>query len=120
MVSNGRNYSGIDIPDHETRPEFKPPEAWWTPVIAPAGMVIYSGEMFADWTGDALIGGLASEALVRVELGQQADGTMAAEAERFSMGARIREVEQGPDGAIWVLEDRAGGRLLKLTPQADG
>lgn len=120
VVSNGRNYSGIDIPDHETRPEFKPPEAWWTPVIAPAGMVIYSGEMFADWTGDALIGGLASEALVRVELGQQADGTMAAEAERFSMGARIREVEQGPDGAIWVLEDRAGGRLLKLTPQADG
>jgi glucose/arabinose dehydrogenase len=71
--------------------------------------------VFPEWQGDAIIGGLRSQALVRVDLGEQDDGTMAAEAERFPMGARIREVEQGPDGAIWVLEDEAGGRLLRIT-----
>ena len=116
VVSNGVNYSGTDIPDHETRPEFAAPEASWTPVIAPSGMVIYSGDLFPAWQGDALIGGLRSQALVRVDLGEQEDGSMAAEAERFDMGARIREVEQGPDGAIWALEDGAGGRLLRITP----
>jgi glucose/arabinose dehydrogenase len=116
VVSNGVNYSGSDIPDHDTRPEFAAPEEHWTPVIAPAGMVIYSGETFADWNGDAIIGGLRSQALVRVDLVEQDDGTMAAETERFAMGARIREVEQGPDGALWVLEDEAGGRLLRITP----
>lgn len=118
-VSNGRNYSGLPIPDHDTRPEFAAPEEWWTPVISPAGLVIYSGEMFAQWQGDAILGGLSGEAIIRVALGEQGDGTMAAEAERFDMGKRIREVEQGPDGAIWALEDEQGGRLLKLTP-ADG
>ena len=116
VVSNGVNYSGSDIPDHDTRPEFAAPEASWTPVIAPSGMVIYSGDLFPAWQGDALIGGLRSQALVRVDLGQQDDGTMAAETERFDMGARIREVEQGPDGAIWALEDGAGGRLLRIAP----
>ncbi|MCI0671727.1 MAG: PQQ-dependent sugar dehydrogenase, partial [Myxococcaceae bacterium] len=67
---------------------------------------------FPGWHGSAFIGGLASEALVRVGL----DGVLAHEVERWDMGARIREVEQGPDGALWVLEDGAGGRLLKLTP----
>jgi glucose/arabinose dehydrogenase len=116
VVSNGVNYNGSSIPDHATRPEFAAPEEHWTPVIAPAGMVIYTGDLFPEWQGDALIGGLRSQALVRVDLGEQDDGTMAAEAERFDMGARIREVEQGPDGAIWALEDGAGGRLLKITP----
>lgn len=119
VVSNGSNYSGIGIPDHDTRPEFAAPEEWWTPVISPAGLVIYSGEVFPDWQGDAIMGGLSSQAIIRVDLGEQPDGTMAAEAERFAMGTRIREVEQGPEGAIWALEDREGGRLLKLTP-ADG
>src|SRR3546814_7338454 len=79
-----------------------------TPVISPAGLVIYSGDLFPAWKGSALIGGLSSEALVRVAI----DGESAREAERFEMGRRIREVEQGPDGAVWLLEDDAGGRLL--------
>lgn len=116
VVSNGRHYSGQDIPDHETRPEFEAPEAFWNPVISPAGLVIYSGDVFTDWQGDGLIGGLSSQSLVRIEFGENADGTLAREAERFDMGKRIREVEQGPDGGLFVLEDRAGGRLLKLTP----
>ena len=112
VVSYGDNYSGVPIPDHDTRPEFEAPEAWWVPAISPAGLTIYSGDLFANWKGDALIGGLSSQALVHVEI----DGTTAREAERFSWGERVRETEQGPDGALWVLEDGSGGRLLKLTP----
>lgn len=113
-VSQGEHYDGTPIPDHEQRPEFKEPIITWLPSISPAGFVIYSGSEFPDWQGDGFIGGLASQALVRVEF----DGTTAREAERYDMGARIREVEQGPDGALWVLEDQRegkGGRLLKLT-----
>jgi len=112
----GINYSGTPIPDHDTAEQYKKPEISWTPVIAPAGFVIYDGEMFPDWQGDGFIGGLRSQALVHVELGEQDDGTFAREIGRFDMGARIREVEQGPDGALWLLEDGNGGRLLKLTP----
>lgn len=113
IVSWGDHYSGLRIPDHDTRPEFHPPEAYWVPTIAPSGLIIYNGTMFSNWQGNALIGGLASKALIRVKI----SGDTAHEVERFAMGKRIREVEQGPDGAIWVLEDKEGGRLLRLTPQ---
>lgn len=111
IVSNGSHYDGTDIPDHATRPEFNAPEAWWTPVIAPAGMVIYSGTQFPQFLGDAFIGGLKSMALIRIEF----DGVTAREAERYPMAQRIREVEQGPDGALWLLEDGVDARLLKLS-----
>lgn len=113
IVSNGDHYDGRDIPDHDTRPEFAAPAAFWNPVISPAGLVIYKGDKFEGWQGDALIGGLSSKALVRVDI--RADGT-AAEAERYEWGKRVREVEEAPDGAVYVLEDEGGGRLLKLTP----
>ena len=115
IVSNGDHYDGRDIPDHPTRPEFKAPLITWNPVISPAGFIIYTGKLFPDWNGNGFIGGLSSESLVRVEFSNGG----AREAQRFDMGKRIREVEQGPDGAIWVLEDErngSGGRLLKLTP----
>ena len=112
VVSYGRQYSGVDIPDHETRPEFNAPEAYWVPSISPAGLIFYDGALFPDWHGDALIGALSGQALIRVDI---ADST-AREAERFSWGERVREVEQGPEGALWVLEDGGGGRLLRLTP----
>lgn len=112
VVSNGNHYDGTPIPNHSTRPEFNAPEAWWTPVIAPAGFVIYSGNLFPWYRGRGFIGGLASQALIEIEF----DGTQAREARRYPMGNRIREVEQGPDGALWLLEDGSSGRLLKLTP----
>ncbi len=117
LVSDGDHYDGTPIPDHATRPEFNAPAVVWVPAISPAGFVIYDGDLFADWRGSGLIGGLSSQALVRVEF----DGERAREAERFDMGARIREVEQGPDGAVWLLEDErdgSGGRLLRLDPAA--
>jgi len=115
IVSNGSHYDGRDIPDHPTRPEFEAPKVWWNPVISPGGLMIYSGALFPQWKGSAFIGGLSSKALVRVAL----NGDSAAKADQWDMGARIREVEQGPDGAIWLLEDEkdgSQGRLLKLTP----
>jgi glucose/arabinose dehydrogenase len=113
IVSNGDHYDGTEIPDHDTRPEFAAPKVFWVPTIAPAGFIIYSGKLFPEWQGNGFIGGLASQSLIRIEF----DGDRAREAERFAMGKRIREVEQGPDGAIWLLEDGKGGRLLKLTPK---
>jgi glucose/arabinose dehydrogenase len=109
IVSDGDHYDGRDIPNHDTRPEFEKYKVNWTPVISPGGLIIYSGDMFPDWKGDAFIGGLSSEALIRVDI----NGTNAAKGDQWPMGQRIREVEQGPDGAIWLLEDT--GRLLKLT-----
>ena len=114
VVSNGDHYDGREIPDHDTRPEFDEPAVWWTPVISPGGMITYSGDEFPAWRGNLLIAGLSSQALVRVEI----DGENASEAERYGMGARIRAVAQGPDGAVWLLEDERAdsrGRLLKLT-----
>ncbi len=111
IVSNGDHYDGRDIPDHSTRPEFETPKVSWNPVISPAGLIVYSGTLFPGWRGNIFIGGLSSQALIRVAV----DGEKAREAERYDMGTRIRDVEQGPDGAIWLLEDE--GRLLKLTPK---
>ena len=116
IVSDGNHYDGREIPNHDTRPEFEAPKAYWVPAISPAGLMFYTGDMFADWQGNAFIGGLSSQALIRVEI----EGDTAREVERYEMGERIREVEQGPDGAIWLLEDEddgSGGRLLRLTPK---
>lgn len=112
IVSWGDQYSGIPIPNHDTRPEFHAPVVYWVPTVAPSGLIIYDGALFPEWQGHALIGGLRSESLLRIKIaGQQAE-----EVERFAMGERIREVEQGPKGAIWLLEDGRGARLLRLTP----
>jgi glucose/arabinose dehydrogenase len=77
-------------------------------------MVFYTGDLFPEWQGDALIGGLSGMALIRVRV----EGTEAGEEERIALGARIREVEQGPDGAVYVLTDQANGNVLRIRPQA--
>jgi aldose sugar dehydrogenase len=131
IVSNGEHYNGKQFfGNHDDFPIYENPAVSWTPVISPAGLIIYDGDTFADWQGDAFIGGLSSKALVRVEFeqtpldNQGAGGTSstmettANEAERYEWDKRIREVEQGPDGAIYVLEDDDGGRLIRLTPGA--
>ena len=114
-VSNGSHYDGRDIPDHKAGDGYEAPKLWWNPVISPAGLAYYSGDLFPQWKGSLFIGGLSSQALIRVKLG----GDNASKADQWDMGARIREVEQGPDGALWLLEDGgrgSEGRLLKLTP----
>lgn len=114
LVSNGDHYDGKPIPDHNTRPEFKAPAISWTPVISPSSLIFYTGNQFPEWKNSAFAGGLSSEALIRIEF----DGNTAREAERFAMGARIREVEQAPDGSLWLLEDGKNANLLHLLPKS--
>lgn len=111
IVSNGSQYSGFPIPDHDTRPEFAAPAIYWTPVISPAGLVFYEGAMFPQWQGSALIGGLSSHSLIRIAF--DANGHPH-EADRWDMEARIRDVAVAPDGAVWIIEDSSPGRLLRL------
>ncbi|MEP9402477.1 PQQ-dependent sugar dehydrogenase [Sphingomonas sp. VNH70] len=114
LVSDGDHYDGRPIPRHATRPDLEALKVSWNPVISPGGLIVYSGAMFPQWRGDLFIGGLSSQALVRVDV----NGTNATKGDQWDMGARIRDVEQGPDGAIWVIEDgkdASQGRLLKLT-----
>jgi glucose/arabinose dehydrogenase len=119
IVSDGDHYDGKPIPDHATRPEFERPKVSWNPVISPGGLMVYSGKLWPQWKDDVFIGGLSSQSLIRVDV----DGTNARKGDQWPMGQRIREPEEGPDGAIWLLEDgrRDGkGRLLKLTPVSSG
>jgi glucose/arabinose dehydrogenase len=110
LVSEGRKYSGQAIPAHATRPEFAAPVIEWTPVIAPAGMIYYDGAVFPEWGGSLLLGGLASQALIRVEM----SGDTAREVDRWDIGNRIRDVAADADGQVYVLEDGPEARLLRL------
>lgn len=109
-VSNGSHYGGGEIPDHKAGDGFEVPKVWWTPSVSPGSLLIYSGDKFPNWKGDALVGALSGKALIRVDI----DGDKAAKADQWDMGERIRAVDQGPDGSIYLLED--GGRLLRLDP----
>jgi len=116
IVSNGRNYSGTPIPDHDTRPEFAAPKVTWTPVISPSSMSLYTAGTHNDfpaWQGDFLVGGLSSKALVVVDV--KNDNT-ASERYRYDMGERIRSVLT-VDGKVWVLEDESDSKLLQLIPK---
>ncbi|KAM7215273.1 Glucose/Sorbosone dehydrogenase [Rhypophila decipiens] len=113
LVSMGRHYDGRTIPTHSTRPDFVPPKAYWVPVISPGGLIIYKGDLFSAWKGNAIIAGLSSQSIVRVTI--NADDS-AKEAQRVSMGKRMRGIREDKDGAIWVIEDGQNGRLMKLTP----
>lgn len=116
LVSNGRNYSGTDIPDHDTRPDFSAPKISWTPVISPSSISMYSSGKHNDfpaWQGDALISGLSSKALIVVDLD---DSDNASERYRYDMEERIRSVLV-MDGEVWLLEDSDAGKLLQLLPK---
>ncbi|MCR4514682.1 PQQ-dependent sugar dehydrogenase [Aeromicrobium sp. 50.2.37] len=111
-ASNGSDYGGGEIPDHADGDGFEAPKAGWTPSISPGSLMIYTGDLFPEWTGDAFLGALSGEALVRVDV----DGTTAGDDETLWDGERVRAVEQAPDGSIWILEDEGSGRLLRLAP----
>jgi glucose/arabinose dehydrogenase len=110
QASYGSHYGGGNIPDDHRGRRFEEPKAWWNPAVSPGGLLIYSGDLFAGWKGDALIPALSGEALIRVDI----EGDRARKADHWPMGARIRAVDQGPRGEIYLLED--GGRLLRLEP----
>jgi glucose/arabinose dehydrogenase len=112
LVSEGRNYDGVPIPPHSSRPDVVPPKLFWVPSISPTSLLIYDGKLFPQWKGNGFIGALSGQALIRVTF----SGDDAQKADRWDMGSRIRWVGEGPDGAIYLLEDGDGARLLRLTP----
>ena len=115
LVSYGINYDGSPVNKGErTMAGVTPPIYQWTPVIAPSGMIFFSGEAFPQWKGNLFVGGLAAGALVRLVL----DGDRIVHEERLlaNRGERIRDVAQAPDGSILVITDESNGKLLRLTP----
>jgi glucose/arabinose dehydrogenase len=114
LVSYSQNYNGVPIASPDTRPDLAKPVIYWTPVIAPGNLMFYKGAMFPQWEGSALIGGMGSQTLNRITF----DGKGGAKpAERWAVGKRIRDVEVGPDGALWILEDANPGGLYRVTPE---
>jgi glucose/arabinose dehydrogenase len=113
LVSYAVNYNGVPIPSPDTRPDLAKPALYWTPVIAPGNLIFYDGKMFPQWKGSALTGGLGSKTLNRIVI----SGASAKPAERWDVGRRIRDVEVGPDGALWMLEDTGRGGLYRVTPK---
>ncbi|MGF7152741.1 PQQ-dependent sugar dehydrogenase [Novosphingobium gossypii] len=116
LVSDGDHYDGKPIPRNSTRPDLAQPAISWNPVIAPGDFIFYTGDAFPAWKGQALITGLVATGLVRVSI----TGEKAREEARYPLENRIREIRQGPDGAVWLLEDGKGaesGHLLRLVPR---
>jgi glucose/arabinose dehydrogenase len=115
-IGYGEEYSGDAIHKTTQGAGLEQPVYYWDPVISPSGMAIYSGSLFPEWRGNVFIGGLSSKALVRLVM--NGDRVVGEERLLTDRGDRIREVVQGPDGALYLLTDKAGGKLLKLTPRA--
>jgi glucose/arabinose dehydrogenase len=113
-IGYGEEYSGARIHERTQQKGLEQPVYYWDPVISPSGLTIYSGELFPEWKGDFLIGALSGQALVRLKM----KGDRVAGEERLltNMEERIREVVQGPDGAVYLLTDDDDGKLLKVTP----
>ncbi len=114
LVSYATNYDRTPIPSPDTRSDLQKPVIYWTPVIAPGNLLFYSGNMFPQWKGSALISGIATQSISRVTFDGKGGATPA---ERWAVGKRVRDIEQGPDGALWILEDSQTGGLYKLTPK---
>lgn len=112
VVSWGDNYDGTEIPDPTTRPEFADAVIHWTPTISPSGMIFYQGDLFPEWRNSMMIGGLTATGIVRVDV----NGEQAKEVERIPLSVRVRDVEEGPDGSVWVLTDEDNGKILQLKP----
>jgi glucose/arabinose dehydrogenase len=115
LVSHGIEYSGAPIGDGRPQMEGVTDAIYqWTPVIAPSGMIFYGGTAFPEWQGDLFVGGLRSTALVRLELDGQA--VIAEERIIDDLDLRIRDVEEAPDGSLFLLVDDGDGEILRITP----
>lgn len=112
LASYGTNYDGSDVPDDHRGRGFEEPKVWWNPSVSPSSLLIYTGDLFPQWKGDALIGALSGQALIHVRI----RGDQASKADQWDMGNRIRAVDQGPRGEVYLLEDGNGARLLRLEP----
>ena len=116
VITYGIDYSGARIGYGTSAPGMEQPVYYWDPVIAPSGAIVYTADAFPDWRGDLFVGSLQPGRLVRLRL---RDGRVVHE-ERYVIdrGERVRDVRQGPDGMLYLLTDRPGGRIVRLEPAA--
>jgi glucose/arabinose dehydrogenase len=114
VITYGRDYSGLPIGEGTAREGMEQPVYFWDPVIAPGGITFYTGDRFAGWKGDLLIGSMNPGGLVRLTM---RDGRVVSE-ERYlgELGARFRDVVEGPDGFVYVLTDSPTGQILRVLP----
>jgi glucose/arabinose dehydrogenase len=114
-VTYGVEYSGKTISESPTAPGIEPPVHYWVPSIATSGLLFYTGTRFPKWQGSAFVGGLASQQLSRLEM----DGNRVVREEvllKDVLKQRVRDVEQGPDGSLYLLTDEDNGKLLRVEP----
>ncbi len=114
LVAYGVNNDGVPIPNPDTRADLAKPVIYWVPVIAPGNLMFYKGSLFPRWKGSALISGLVSGVIIRVTFDGKGGATAV---QRWSLGKRLRDIEEAPDGSLWLLEDAAPGGLFHLTPK---
>jgi len=114
LVVYGKNYDGVSIAGPDTRPDLAKPVIYWDPVLAPGNLMFYKGSAFPQWDGSALISGLESKAVVRVTFDVKGGATAI---QRWNVGKRVRDIEEAPDGSLWMLEDANPGGLFHLTPK---
>lgn len=116
LVTFGEEYNGSPVPNAVTQKEgFESPVYYWDPVIAPSGAQFYSGNLFPEWKGNLFIGNMKDKRLVRLKL---ENGRVVAEEHLLAnRNQRIRDVKEGPDGALYLVTDETNGELLKITPK---
>ena len=114
MITHGIDYSGAPVGEGTHKEGMAQPVHYWVPSIAPSGMAFYTGDAFPEWQGDLFVGALKDQLLARLEL----DGERVVAEERLLEGAigRIRDVEVGPDGFLYLLTDESDGGLYRLEP----
>ena len=115
MITYGRDYTFLPIGEGQKKPGLEQPIYYWDPSIATSGLTFYDGDLFPDWKGNLFVGGLAGQHLARLVL---ENGKVVGEEKLLTqLDERIRDVRQGPQGALWVLSDDPNGKIFKITPR---
>jgi glucose/arabinose dehydrogenase len=114
VIGFGIDYNGAKIHESTAKAGMEQPIKYWVPSIAPSGMAFYTGELFPAWRGSLFTGALAGQMLVRLSL--KGDAVTGEERLLQNLNERIRDVRQGPDGALYLLTDSSAGRVLRVAP----
>lgn len=114
-VTYSYEYWGPRISDETSRPGIADPKLVWTPSIAPSGLTVYTGDVYPEWQGNLFSGALKFQQIRRLVL----EGTEVIGEEKLTIGQRVRDVRQGPDGYLYVLTDEDAGALLRILPSTD-